>query len=252
MAYNSLTQAPRNLKEGIDWLIALKGDDFQYHMEEMGAAVYDLLEDKPVGFTEVPALEEVKRISKEFMEQEALKDEWSVKRLLGRFSKRMSKTGLFARRGKNDAKSEFENIVQTQQMDPDAIASNIGRVVYDSEQFLNKIKAPGKYKSAYTSEATWEKSCSEKPEDCAAVLVGIMPMLYVGLRSLFDATALSVWESLNANAEKHMSDVLNAAGFREPECQANMSIADVVKAFKSVDLDIFIILYDLAGFWAFY
>ncbi|GBE61842.1 hypothetical protein, conserved [Babesia ovata] len=252
MVHNSLKEVPRNLKEAIDWLIALKGDDFPYHMEAMGAAVYDLLEDKPVGYTKVPALEEVKLITKKFMEQEGLKDWWPVKRLLGRFSKRMSKTGVFARRGKNDAQSEFENIVQTQRIDPEAMAAKVAEVVYYSEKFLDKIKTPDKYIPTYSSEATWDASCAEDPEACAAILVGIAPMLYAGLYSLWDATVTRGWNESNDVVENRVRGVLKAVGFEEPQCRANMGILDVVRAFKGVDERIFTILYDLAGFWAFY
>ncbi|GBE61042.1 hypothetical protein, conserved [Babesia ovata] len=253
MVYFSLTDAPRNLKESIDWLMALRGADAETNLKALGSAVYDLLADKPVGFTEVPALENVKRISKEFLEQEELKNEPFVKGLLWRFNNRMKKNYYkYFRFVFHIDKSDYENVVRTRGTVPEKIAENLGKVVHGTETFLDDIKNPDKYRSAYSSEATWDNSCSAKPEACAVVFVGIAPMLCAGLRSLRKTSnnASATWS--NRYAKKHFGEVMKAVGYKEPECRAKLSGSDVRKALSNVDIRVLEIIYDLAGFWAFY
>ncbi|GBE60409.1 hypothetical protein, conserved [Babesia ovata] len=251
MVYDSLAEAPRNLKECIDWLIALKGVDPENNLLPVGAALYDLLADMPVGFTEVPALEKVKLVSKKFLEKPELKDQPLVKGLLDRFANPMSKTGSFARRGKTLIQSEYENVIQTRDAKPETIAKNLGKVVYACEGFLRSIKVSGQYTSAYSSEATWEASCAKDPEACAVVLVGIAPMLYTGLHALRIASKAATNKFL-FDAKHGLGDVVKAVGYEEPGCRASMSGSDVLKALEGVDKRVLETIYDLAGFWAFY
>ncbi|GBE60773.1 hypothetical protein, conserved [Babesia ovata] len=255
MVYNSLTEAPHNLKEGIDWLIALKGDDPVTNIKAMGAAVYNFLADKPVGKLELPALEEVKRISKEFLEQKEFEDNCFFNELLDRFKKRMKKQkpGFFARQFEYVYKSDYENIIQTGGVTADAIIKNVAKVVRVTERFLKSIQVADKYESAYSSEATWDASCAKDPEACAVVLVGIAPMLYTGILYLqyrcFRAIKLGGPGSVE---EKRLANALEALGYKKSEQNAKMGVSDILRAFSCVDIELFVILHDLAGFWAFY
>ncbi|GBE61019.1 hypothetical protein, conserved [Babesia ovata] len=253
MAYTSLTDVPRNLKEGIDWLIALKGADAEKNLKAMGSAVYDLLADKPVGFTEVPALENVKRISKEFLEKPELKNQRSAKKLLKRYRAPMVKNlERFARYAGFNLESDYKNIIETRGVKPEDVVEDLFVAVYGCEKFLEKIKCPDKYESSYSSEATWESSCAQDPEACAAVLVGIAPMLYIGIRSLQDASRTAIWKGPSENAKKRLVDVLKAVGYEEPQRCAGLSGSDVLKALEAIDLHVLITIYEFAGFWAFY
>ncbi|CDR94690.1 hypothetical protein BBBOND_0109880 [Babesia bigemina] len=252
MVYNSLTDVPHNLREGIDWLIALKGTDGEKNLAAMGSALYDLLADKPVGKKVLPALEQIKPITKQFLEKPGLKGHWSVKRLLGRFSEPMNKTifmwfkhqwGYYA--------SDYENIIQTEGVKLKDMVENLGKVVHGTEKFLDDIKNPDEYKSAYSSEATWDASCAKNPEACAMVLVGIAPMLYAGLLCLWNASDDAAEKWLVINANERFEKLLKALDYKEPDCKDNLSAAAVRKALCSLDNSVDI-LYDLAGFWAFY
>ncbi|GBE62456.1 hypothetical protein, conserved [Babesia ovata] len=252
--YTSLTEAPQNLKEAIDWLIALKGTDPEKNFKAMGAALHKFLADKPVGFTEVPALEKVKSISKEFMEKRELKEQPFVRQLLRRFNKKRNENiTLLDRWFESIAESDYANVVEARGVTAKTIGEKLSKAVDGCEKFLENIKNPDQYESAYSPEATWEASCSKDPEACAVILVGIAPMLYTGLRSLKHASADGlnrVW--LASYGELQLGEVMKAVGYKQPECGASMSRSDVFKALQSVKYDMLTIFYDLSGFWAFY
>ncbi|GBE60133.1 hypothetical protein, conserved [Babesia ovata] len=254
MVYNSLTEAPHNLKEGIDWLMALRGTDAAKNLSAIGEAIHKFLADKPVGFTEVPALEKVKSISKEFLVQKGLKDQKIVKRVLDMINGSVDENpGVIAKAFSLVPKSDYQNVVQTRGVKPEAIAKNLGKVVGGCEKFLDRIKTPDQYKSAYSSGATWDASCAKDPEACAVVLVGIAPMLYTGLSSLRVACneeALAYAQF--GNKRSSLGEILEAVGYKEPECRAGTSTSAVSWALIGVNKEILTILYDLAGFWAFY
>ncbi|GBE59773.1 hypothetical protein, conserved [Babesia ovata] len=255
MVYTSLTEAPRNLKEGIDWLMAVKGTDGENNLKAMGAAVYNFLADKPVGKMEVPALEEVKVITKEFLEQKEFEDGYFLNKLLDRFKKRMKKQkpGFFAKHFDYVYKSDYENIIQTGGVTADAMVKNVAKVVRVTERFLKSIQVADKYESAYSSEATWDASCAKDPEACAIVLVGIAPMLHTGILYLqyrcFRATESGGPGSVE---EKRLANALEALGYKKSEQNVKMGVSDILRAFSCVGVELFVILHDLAGFWAFY
>ncbi|CDR95213.1 hypothetical protein BBBOND_0203710 [Babesia bigemina] len=254
MVYNSLTEAPHNVKEGIDWLVALKGDDAEKNLVAMGAALYDFLAEKPVGHTHVPALEKVKRVTKTFMEQEGVKNVWPFKVMLQRFIKPVNTNPSWFSRLFNAVKeSDYKNVVKTRGLTANTIAGQLSKAVDGCERFLDKIKVPDQYESSYSSEATWEASCSKKPEYCAAVLVGIAPMLYTGIRSLLKTSEDEVLRSAPFICGKsRIPTILEALGFKGAGCQDDMSRKYVLKAVGNVNFRMLDTLYDLSGFWAFY
>ncbi|GBE63092.1 hypothetical protein, conserved [Babesia ovata] len=252
MVYTSLTEAPRNLKEGIDWLIALKETCPENNLLPMGVALYDLFVDKPVGKREqLPSLEKVKNISKEFLEQEVLEYQPFVQGLLDRFSNPTTMAGLSAESGKN-FKSEYEKVIKARGAKPETIAEKLGKVVASCERFLKSVKIPDQYESAYSSEATWEASCAKDPEACAVLLVGIAPMLYAGLRSLQVTSHAAFRQGRDSWEEEHLEDVLRVVGYKEPECRVEMSGPRVNTVLRRVDLGIFTVIHDLAGVLGFY
>ncbi|GBE61017.1 hypothetical protein, conserved [Babesia ovata] len=253
MVYDLLTTAPRNLKEGIDWLMALKGTDAENNLKAMGAAVYDFLADKPVGKMKVRALEDVKVITKEFLEKQELRGRWFVKKILRKINEPIGKTRKeLDKHFRRIEEYDYKNIVMANHLTAEKITQKLGKVVDCCEKFLEKIKSPDEYKSAYSSGATWDASCAEDPEACAVVLVGIAPMLYAGIRS--------VWEESKAGSGilsiygegKPMGNVLKAMGYEEPQYRAGMGASYVLRALGGVKVRVLGILYDIAGFWAFY
>ncbi|CDR94042.1 hypothetical protein BBBOND_0103560 [Babesia bigemina] len=253
MVYNALTDIPRNLKEGIDWLLALKGTDSENNMTALGTAIHKFLVTKPVGFMQVPALENVKQISKEFMEQEEIKGLWPISELLERFTKPMDKSPAVFYSKFNVDESDYSNVVVRRGVKPEDIAKDISEVVDGCEKFLEEVKKPDQYESAYSAEATWEASCSENPEDCAAVFVGIAPMLYAGLRSLRKASNNEQLKCLRLyKTGFSLEKVLDAMGYKEADLKSNNNGSYIFKALRSVSFRMLVTLYDLSGFWAFY
>ncbi|CDR95843.1 hypothetical protein BBBOND_0209960 [Babesia bigemina] len=255
MVYTSLTEAPHNLKEAIDWLVALKGDDAEKNLGAMGAAIHKFLADKPVGFTKVPNLEEVKLITKEFLKNPALKELWPTKQVLRRFNEVIFEAPKALHRWFGDVyDSDYKNVIQTKGLTPETIAKQLSKAVDGCEKFLEDVKHPEQYESAYSSEATWEKSCSEKPEACAVVLVGIAPMLYAGLRSMKVACKVArLPQKVKIYVpSSSVGSVLLAAGYQEKQWPTAMTPLYVAKALKGVTYQVLVTFYDLAGFWAFY
>ncbi|GBE59730.1 hypothetical protein, conserved [Babesia ovata] len=253
MVYNSLTEVPRNLKEGIDWLVALRGTDAEKNLAAMGAALHKFLADKPVGSTKVPALEKVKCISKEFLEQPALKYIWPAREILRKFNDPMYKEWGSLKWFGDLQKSDYENVIKTRGTKPETISKNLGKALAGCEKFLENVKIPDQYESAYSSEATWEASCAQDPETCAVILVGIAPMLYTGLRSLREASnAQSYCYGSVCMTPINLGDVVKAVGYKDPGCRAGMRDSDILKALKGMSYQMLITLYDLSGFWAFY
>ncbi|CDR97877.1 hypothetical protein BBBOND_0403650 [Babesia bigemina] len=253
MVYNTLTEAPRNLKEGIDWLLAVKRNDGENGLLAMGAAVYNFLADKPVGKTEVPALEAVKLISKEFLEQPELRNDQLVKDILEKFIRPMNtKPSWLSKMFNHVEESDYTNVVVSRGVSPDDIAQDVTEVVNGCEHFLEKIIVLEKYSSAYSSEATWEKSCSEKPEDCAAVFVGIAPMLYAGLGYLKTSSNAGPFSFMGIKRKTNIGGVLETLGYGESNRRSWLSGPDVTEALQSVNPNMLSTLYELSGFWAFY
>ncbi|CDR98078.1 hypothetical protein BBBOND_0405630 [Babesia bigemina] len=251
MVYTSLTEAPHDLKECIDWLIALRGSDAERHLKAMGAALHKFLVDKPVGKMELPALEEVKLITKEFLERKPIQKQLFVKGLLRIFEEPMNRSGIVFRLFYGQ-ESDCCNIVQQNHLEPYAMGLYLGRVVYGCDRFMKHMKIPDQYKSAYSSDATWEASCAEDPEACAVVLVGIAPMLYAGLRSLKYVTRLALQNEANEKARRRLKTVLRAVGYRRSKRRCNITVSFMSRALSEVDKDVLEIIYDIAGFWAFY
>ncbi|GBE60570.1 hypothetical protein, conserved [Babesia ovata] len=253
MVYNSLTEAPRNLKEGIDWFMALRGTDAEKNYRAMGAALYDFFEDKPVGKMELPALEKIKSISKEFMEQPELKDRSYVKDLLGRYTKPMTRIWYpIVRSHVKTVKSNYRNFVKYKRLTPEDMAARVSRVGSSCEGFLKGIKAPDLYKSAYSSEASWEASCAKDPEACAIVLVGIAPMLHTGITSLWDASNPPLFGCGTHKVEEQLRKVLKALGYVESECCTSLSRFNVRQALLNMHHYVLDTIYDFAAYWAFY
>ncbi|GBE61750.1 hypothetical protein, conserved [Babesia ovata] len=252
MVYKSLTDAPRNIKECMDWLIALRGKDGEKNLKAFGEAIYKFLAYKPVGKMEVPALEDVKRISKQFMEQKELKDLLPIDWVLRKFSDRIDKTSIFYRYFGAVTKSECDNVIQTKGITADDIAKDLVKVVDSCDKFLKHMKIPDQYKSAYSSKATWAKSCALDPESCAVVLVGIAPMLYAGLSAFFSAWRYAFFRCPPFIAYNRMREMLKALGFVEPECRASPRTSDVYSALSRLKDHELYTVYDLSGFWAFY
>ncbi|CDR97740.1 hypothetical protein BBBOND_0402290 [Babesia bigemina] len=252
MVYNSLTEAPRNLKESFDWLIAVKGTDAEKNVKALGAAIHKFLADKPVGVTRIPSLEKVKRLSRDFMQKAELKNMPMVKEMLVSFNAPVAKHASSARHLLGEYSSDYKNVIQERRLRPGNISDSVARIVGSCDIFVEGVKTPGQYESAYSSEATWDASCAKNPEACAIVFVGIAPMLYAGIDSLWMASDPDTFLGQTPAGAKSMVNVMKALGFTEQECSGVMSFAKVRPALRVLNRDIMEQIYDLAGFWAFY
>ncbi|CDR94452.1 hypothetical protein BBBOND_0107500 [Babesia bigemina] len=251
MVYYSLTEVPRDLREGIDWLLAVKGTD-GHGLKELIAAVYRFLYRQPVGLIRLTPIEDIKRIFKKFLEQRALKDKAFAGAMLKRLKTPMEKNPNATLKVLKGIKDSDHMTLKTRGVTYDSMANDFNTLVDSLEKFLDDIKNPDQYRSYYSSEATWSDSCSERPEDCAMIFVGIAPILYVGMQAMFDASSNGVVGLKMFRAKDHLERVLFALGYVEPEIRANMSSADLRSALGVMNKAVMNTIYDLAGFWAFY
>ncbi|CDR94957.1 hypothetical protein BBBOND_0201140 [Babesia bigemina] len=252
MVYTSLTEAPHNVKEGIDWLMALKGTSGESTLKAMVGAIHHLFSDHSAGSNPLPSLDKIKSISKEFLEKPELRDNIIVKQLLSRFYTPASAANTGSKRLLTRYSEEYARVVGVKGAKPEYIEECLSNVMDGFGKLLNDIKNPDKYKSAYSAEATWEASCAKDPETCAVVLVGIAPMLYAGLISLWGTTESKTGEFHRYAGSRSFGEVLRALGYVQPQCRSDINGSEIFKNFKGLDADLFHKTYDIAGFDTFY
>ncbi|CDR94509.1 hypothetical protein BBBOND_0108070 [Babesia bigemina] len=253
VVYNSLIYVPRNFKEAVDWLIAVRGDDGMKHLKALGAALYDFYAHMSGRFTEVSDLDKVIRVSREFLEQEKLKKRRSVKRILIKLNDRLRKTpDQLAKDIGSADDTEKEKYLQTKGLTADTIAEKLCCVVDACAEFLGRIKNRSHYKSAYSPQATSDASFSAHPETGVVIFVGIAPMLCASILALEMASFRAVLRLPPFIAYKRMQELIQALGYVEPECRAGMTASYVVDALGDFESETTDFIYRLAGFWAFY
>ncbi|GBE59610.1 hypothetical protein, conserved [Babesia ovata] len=246
MQFDSLTMVPRNLKEAIDWLLATEVNEDSKIWWSMGQALTSLFERQPAGVKVLPALEVIKQVSKDFLEQKELRSLPFVKSLLQKFYQPKSNTTG------DGPEIQKKHVGSARGVGPRTMARSVCRTLYVCDLFLDDIKHPDQYTSAYDSEVTWFGSCKDNPEACAVVFVGIAPMLYAGLRSLKEASKAALEEGPGSKAELRLAELLKAVGYDEPECKEDLTAPDVHKALRGVDMPMLYTIYDFAGVWGFY
>ncbi|GBE58789.1 Probable serine threonine- kinase kinX, putative [Babesia ovata] len=253
MVYDSLTKAPRNLKEGLDWLMALKGTGAENNLAAVGAAVYKFLADKPVAWQQLSALKQMKYISKKFVQQEELKDLWPANELLQRFEPPVNPNlDEEVNISRDVYESDYKRVIEARGVTAETMANNLDKIVRGTEKFLKDIQIPNRYKSAYSSKATWDTSCAKDPEACAAVFVGSTSMLYAGVLFLLDASRSAAATWADEDAEMRFRDVLKAVGYNQSVCRDGISGSDTLEALGSMNTDVLDIFCDFATFWTTY
>ncbi|CDR94976.1 hypothetical protein BBBOND_0201330 [Babesia bigemina] len=252
MVYTSLTEVPHNLKEGIDWLLALKGTDGENNLKAMAGAVHHLFSKHSARYQQLPAFEKIKSVAKEFLQKPELKDDLLVKKLLSRFYTPDSRENTGFRRYWHYHYDQDGRVVGAKGATPEFIEQTLSKFIDGCAKILDDIKNPDEYKSAYSSEATWEASCAKDPETCAVVLVGIAPILYAGLQSLRTTAEFKVGPFHTHTTHRNLGDMLKALGYVDPECRNGMNGAYIHDTFRVLDNDVIHKMYDLAGFNIFY
>ncbi|CDR95275.1 hypothetical protein BBBOND_0204330 [Babesia bigemina] len=252
MVYTSLTEAPHNLKEGIDWLMALKGTSDENNLMHMVGTIHHLFSDHSAGNNPLPSLDKIKSISKEFLEKPELRDNMLVRILLSRFYTPASAANTGSRHYWHRQFNEYGRVVGVKGAEPEYIKDCLSNVMDGFGKLLDDIKTPDQYESSYSSEATWEASCAKNPEACAVVLVGIAPMLYAGLISLWGTTESKTGEFHRYAGSRSFGEVLRALGYVQPQCRSDINGSEIFKNFKGLDDDLLHNTYDLAGFDVFY
>ncbi|CDR95703.1 hypothetical protein BBBOND_0208570 [Babesia bigemina] len=246
MPFDSLTMVPRDLKEAIDWLLATKVNEDSRTWWSMGLGLTRMYERQPAAVKMLPALEVIKQITKDFLERKEIRNQKFVRSVLDRINKPSSNTTG------NDPQSLKVHVGSARGVGPRTLARSACKALYVCDMFLDDIKDHEKYRSAYASDVTWEESCDEYPEACAVVLVGIAPILYVGLRSLKEAAKAAVEAGPGSKEEIHLAKVMKAVGYTVPQCRSDLTSLDIRKALRGLDVPMLAVIYDFSGFWGLY
>ncbi|CDR93709.1 hypothetical protein BBBOND_0100380 [Babesia bigemina] len=251
VVYQSLVHIPRNFKEAVDWLIAVRGDDAEGNLAALGAALYDLYVHMSGRSIEWSALDKVIRVSREFLEQEKLKKRLFVNMILFLLDERLRVTpNILTTTVVSEDDTENEKYLQKKGLTADTIAEKLCCVVDACAEFLGRIKNRSHYKSAYSPQATWDASFSAHPESGAVMFVGMAPMLVASISSLNAAVFAAKLRLPPFIAYKSMQELIQALGYVEPECRAGMTASCVGRALSGFDVETITFLYQLAGFWA--
>ncbi|CDR97669.1 hypothetical protein BBBOND_0401610 [Babesia bigemina] len=252
VVYNSLMYVPRNFKEAVDWLIAVRGDDAERNLATLGAAIYDLYVHMSGRSTEWSNLDKAIRFSIDFLEQEKLKKHLYVKMILAILSYRVNITpNVLTNIIVSAYDTENQRFLHKNGLTADTIAEKLCYVVDACAEFLGRIKNRSHYNSAYSPQATWDALFSAHPETGAVIFVGIAPMLVAGLLSLRSASLAGKLKSSPLIASKRMQELIQALGYVEPQLCAGMTASYVGRALGGFTYETINFIFDLAGFWTF-
>ncbi|GIX62770.1 variant erythrocyte surface antigen-1 family protein [Babesia caballi] len=138
----SLTQAPENLKEAIDWVIKIKNNT-----DDLSKALQELLKEDGSDVA-VKVLDKYRIVSERDVESVGT---WAL----------------------NDQKDNLKRLVN-------GFAEGLNKFV---EKDSGIVQNPNI--SAYNSATSWNNLTTSDKRDCAAILLGIMPVVYIGITYLY-------------------------------------------------------------------
>ncbi|GIX61604.1 variant erythrocyte surface antigen-1 family protein [Babesia caballi] len=182
----SLTDPPTNLKEAIDWVLQIKRDG---HAQDLADALEELLKHDGSEVA-VKVLDKYRLASKGVIvglmsnkPSEPAHGFAVPHAILNKLS-----LGLepFHERSAAISRKTLEQWVSS--VDKNTLKTLIDSLVKGLETFVDSqgsgiVKNP--YTSAYKSDVEWNSLTDSDKRDCAAILLGIMPVVYIGLTYLY-------------------------------------------------------------------
>ncbi|GIX63903.1 variant erythrocyte surface antigen-1 family protein [Babesia caballi] len=183
----SLTTPPTNLKEAIDWVLKIKNDNNA--IDKLAEALEELLKHDGSEVA-LKVLEKYRLVSKSVIEK--LKPQKSERHfavphvILNKLSE-----GLDPFPSGSQANIRPEDVVKVKEWVSSINENTLTQLITDFAEGLNKFVTPGSgilqnpSNSAYKSASSWISLTPSAKTDCAAILLGVMPVVYIGLTYLY-------------------------------------------------------------------
>ncbi|GIX64795.1 uncharacterized protein BcabD6B2_42300 [Babesia caballi] len=214
----SLTQPPENLKEAIDWVIKIQNDNNA--INDLAAALQELVKEDGSEIA-MKVLDKYRLVSKTVIQgledanREILKAEekfYFTHTALNNLSQ-----GLKPFNTKSAAHVSQENVgtwVLNEQKDN--LQELVNGLANGLNKFLNNsgILTSPSYTSAYNSAPSWSSLTTSDKRECAAILLAIMPVVYIGITYLYwQCEGIGGWDKQKLSEDKDLKKFLVAFGY---------------------------------------
>ncbi|GIX61404.1 variant erythrocyte surface antigen-1 family protein [Babesia caballi] len=177
----SLTEPPTNLKEAIDWVLQING-----HAEDLAEKVEELLKHDGSEVA-VKVLENYRHVSESVIKGLNQNDRcYFAETALTNLSE-----GLRPFHPQSEANINFDDVEKVKEwalkVDESYLKTLIEALDKGLKTFVDQGSGIGNrsYTNTYNSAASWISLTPSDKTDCAAILLGIMPVVYFGLTYLY-------------------------------------------------------------------
>ncbi|GIX65074.1 variant erythrocyte surface antigen-1 family protein [Babesia caballi] len=235
----SLTTPPTNLKEAIDWVLKIKNDNNA--IDKLAEALEELLKHDGSEVA-LKVLEKYRLVSKSVIEK--LKPQKSERHfavphvILNKLSE-----GLDPFPSGSQANIRPEDVVKVKEwvssVDGNTLKQLIETFAGGLESFRKNILQNPK-NSAYQSDADWNNLTTSDKRDCAAILLGIMPVVYIGLTYLYwqcegtdGWSKQSLTDSGSSSSQDSLKNFMVKLGFEAGKLNQSKKGSDIATHLKS-------------------
>ncbi|GIX65470.1 uncharacterized protein BcabD6B2_53760 [Babesia caballi] len=209
-----LTTPPKDLKEAIDWLIQIKNDDV---IKDLAEALEKLLKHDGSEVA-MKVLEKYRLASKSVIEKltpQKLKRHFAVPHaILNKLSE-----GLRPFHPQSQANINSAGVEKVGEWAL-KVESNLKRLITGLAGGLECFKKDilqNSDTSTY-SKAAWNTLTTIEKRDCAAILLGVMPVVYIGLTYLYwQCEGQEGWDKESLSEDKDLRKFLVAFGYAEKD-----------------------------------
>ncbi|GIX64815.1 extracellular matrix-binding ebh [Babesia caballi] len=214
----SLTEPPTNLKEAIDWVIQIK---IKNNTDDLAKALQELLK------------EDGSEVAMKVLHKYRLVSESVIKGLEDQKAK-----SYFTYTALNNLSQGLKPFVTGSQANINSAGvDNVGEWVLKvkgnavSTLITSLTTGLGNFKkailqdsntSSYQSATAWNSLTDSEKRDCAAILLGVMPVVYVGLTYLYwQCEGKGGWATKNLSQDEDLKQFLVAFGYADKDLETS-------------------------------
>ncbi|GIX61352.1 variant erythrocyte surface antigen-1 family protein [Babesia caballi] len=229
----SLTQPPTNLKEAIDWVIRLKNDDA---INDLAKALEQLLKHDGSDVA-MKVLDKYRTVSKSVIKglEDANKKQDPPTKPFYFAHTALHKLSL----GLGPFPSGSAAISR-ERLEPWIFAvrtANLQKLIKTFAGGLEKFKScilQGSNNSAYNSAPSWNNLTTIEKRECAAILLGIMPVVYIGLTYLYwQCEGTGGWDQESPSQDEGFKQFLKAFGYAENDLNKSKKGQEIATQLRS-------------------
>ncbi|CDR95729.1 hypothetical protein BBBOND_0208830 [Babesia bigemina] len=250
---------PTSFREAMDWLEAVRSTA---GIKPLGEAVYALIRESTTRTLRLDLMHSVKTNVRNFLRFEGFTGFPSFRLMLDSVTGYPSPEHAICLNGdKHDpeaVKMGVKGYCDVTEFDT-LQYEDVHRMVYETIQtahyLVDGIKKVESYEDSYVSKPLWDVSCKEKPQKCAEVFIGIIPMIYPTLFELYKYTQrFDNWDlHIKTKKDDTLGWLFEGSGYTfYKDLKGKVNAEDIEITIPYVDMDYFKKLYHLAGFWKFY